>query len=107
MLLDFHRNSLEYFISDFHLPIMLLRIFQVSRVLVLQFSSLFCNSSSCLDVRVLLTCFCTFCSDFLLILTYLSETLSAGYLSLCRHFLTLLLTKVHNSVLFFLYTWLF
>ena len=35
------RNSLEYFVSDFLLPIMLLRIFQVSLVLVLQSSSIF------------------------------------------------------------------
>ena len=73
------RNSLEYFVSDFLLPIMLVRIFQVSLVLVLQSSSFFYNSSSFLDVRVLLTCFCTFCSDFLLILTYILETLSTGF----------------------------
>ena len=58
---------------------MLVRIFQVSLVLVLQSSSFFCNSSSFLDVRVLLTCFCTFCSDFLLILTYILEPLSTGF----------------------------
>ena len=60
-----------------------------------------CNSSSFVDVRVLLTCFCTFCSDFLLILTYLLETLSTGYFSLCWHFLALFLTKVYHSILFF------
>ena len=35
------RNSLEYFVSDFLLPIKLLRIFQISLVLVLQSSSFF------------------------------------------------------------------
>ena len=35
------RNSLEYFVSEFLLPIMLLRMFQVSLVLVLQSSSFF------------------------------------------------------------------
>ena len=35
------RNSLEYFVSDFLLPITLLRIFQISLVLVLQSSRFF------------------------------------------------------------------
>ena len=35
------RNSLEYFVSDFLLPIVLLKNFQVSLVLVLQSSNFF------------------------------------------------------------------
>ena len=56
------RNSLEYFVSDFLLPIMFLRIFQVSLVLVYNLPVIVL--SSFLDVRVLLTCFCTFVATF-------------------------------------------